>query len=149
MNKLLLPNARFISLPSYQLGNDWFELSLKLDAALEALHLELSEETIFLHYSVAPGLVLEGKGECRVARSVTGPFKNLDGDFKLTDWTQGLVFKFSISTNSWETLLSQCYTLWEDLVRETKEIKSAFSISFKRELKDGLSNGTEVIFYQR
>ena len=148
MNKLILPNARFISLPSAQLGQDWFEVCLKLDSALEALNLELSEEAIYLHYSLAPALVLEGRGECRVARSVTGPLKNLDGDFKLTDWNQGFVFKFSFSLNSWESLLSQCYSSWEHLIRENHKIKSAFTVSLRRGLKDSLSNSIEVIFYQ-
>ncbi len=148
MNKSILPNARFISLPSSQIGRDWYEVTLKLDSVLEELGLELLEEVVYLHYGSAPGMVIEGSAECRIARSVIGPLKKLEGDYKITDWTQGLVYKIPLSANSWDDLLAQCYKAWENLVRMAIKPTSQFTISLKRELKDTLQHKVEVIFYE-
>ncbi len=148
MIKSILPNARFISLPSTQLGKDWFELTLKLDSTLEALGLELSEEVTYLHFSVAPGLILDGAGECRVARSIIGPHKNLNGESKISDWQQGFVYRFQLNAQSWDELFVQCYEAWEKLARNNLKMSSSFTVVVKREIQEKLFLTSEAIFYE-
>jgi len=148
MNKSILPNTRFISLPSAQLGKDWFELTLKLDSTLEALGLELSEEVTYLHFSVAPGLILDGAGECRIARSVVGPQKSLNGEFKISDWQQGFVYRFQLNAQSWDEVFAQCYEAWEKLARNNHKTSSSFTIVVKREIQEKLFLTLEAIFYE-
>ncbi len=148
MNKAILPNARFISLPSAQLGKDWFELTLKLDSTLEDLGFELSEEATYLHFSVAPGVILDGAGECRVARSIIGPHKSLNGEFKISDWQQGFVYRFKLSVQSWDEMFTQCYAAWEKLVRNNLKIRSSFTVVVKREIQEKLFLTSEAIFYE-
>jgi hypothetical protein len=134
--KALLPNARFLTLPSENLGRDWFEKSRQIDQSLPDLGMDLAEETIYLLYSRSPGAILEGSGECLIARAVVGPKRALEGDLRLEDWVQATVERLPLKRLShWGELLEDCYREWENLHRQARQVAPAFMVVFKRRLE--------------
>jgi hypothetical protein len=144
--KTLLPNCRWLTLPSEKLGRDWAELAQQLDQALESLALDLAEESVFLLFDRSPGAVLEGEAEVLVARSVIGPKKNLDGAMKLVDWTQGVTFRQQIKSLDWTQIHLECALAWEDLHGKGLISKSGYILLLKRRLKPQLELTIEVLF---
>lgn len=134
MIQTILPNARWLTLPSLHEGRDWAELAQKIDEELPALGMELAEESIFLLFE---------RGECLVARPVTGPKKNLPGPIKLRDWTQSPVLKKVLQSYRWEDILAEVRSSWTALGRPGPPEK--FMLLIKRRLIPDLKLTVELL----
>ncbi len=145
--KSLLPNCRFLSLPSEHLGKDWFEKSHEIDEQLDGLGMDLAEESVYLMFDRAPGSILAGEANCRIARSVIGPKKELTGVLRMNDWVQAPVHRKSIKASDWTQILQECYSEWENLQRQGQKIAAPFMIVAKRRLVPELSLALEVLFH--
>lgn len=152
MIKTLLPNARFLSLESENLGQDWSTKVQAIDRQLSGLSMDLAEESIFLLFDAAPGSALEGSANCQIARSVIGPKRNLEAPLKLQDWVQGPVWRklmVSRPTLNWGELLDECYQEWENLQKQGHHLKAPFMLVIKRRMeqpKNELQLTVELLF---
>jgi hypothetical protein len=150
--KTILPNARFITLPSENSGRDWFEKSRQIDRQLAELSLDLAEETVYLLFDRSPGSILHGSGNCLVARSVIGPKRQLEGELGLQDWVQAPVHQYALKQiHHWEALLEECYQEWENLHRQALKLQAPFILAFKRQTEgqDGpLRLTAELLFWE-
>lgn len=106
---------RWLCLPSENLGADWFDKSQKIDQHLSELGMDLAEEATFLLLSNGPSDILEGRGQCLVARSVIGPLKEVESPLILLDWSAAPV---------WQTLL-EGETLPELLEKSQEALREA------------------------
>lgn len=147
MTKSLLPNCRFLSLSSELLGKDWLEKSQEIDAQLDNLGMDLAEEAVYLLFDRAPGSVLAGEAQCRIARSVIGPKKELTGALRMNDWVQAPVHRQAIQASEWSQILQECYNEWENLQRQGQKIAAPFMIVAKRRLTPQLSLSLEALFH--
>ncbi len=152
MIKTLLPNARFLSLDSDNLGQDWSTKAQAIDRQLSGLSMDLAEESVFLVFNAAPGSVLEGSAHCQIARSVIGPKRNLEAPLKLQDWVQGPVWRklmVSLPSLNWGDLLDESYKEWENLQRQGHHLKASFMLVIKRRMeqpKNELQLTVELLF---
>lgn len=141
MSNSLLANLRWLCLPSDNLGGDWFDKSRHIDSCLEAEGFDLSEESVYLLFSDSPEKILNGVGQCLVARPVIGPLKEVKAPFKLIDWKAAPIWR--------ETL--QGATLDEILISAEGTKKNAvkgFYLRVKRDLSDELKLSVEGIFHE-
>lgn len=146
--KSLLPNCRFLTLASHELGRDWSDRSTEIDDQLDELGMDLAEESIYLLFDQAPGSIIHGEGSCLVARSVIGPKKNLEGALKLTDWVQAPVERKALRSTDWDQILEECYQEWESLQRQSRKLAAPFMIVAKKRLIPELSLTVEVLFQE-
>lgn len=152
MIKTILPNARFLSLDSENLGQDWAQKAQGIDRQLPGLSMDLAEESVFLLFDAAPGSVLDGSAHCQIARSVIGPKRNLEAPFKLQDWVQAPVWRKlmgSRPTLNWGELLDESYQEWENLQRQGHPLKASFMLVIKRRMepqKQELQLTIELLF---
>ena len=145
--KSLLPNCRFLSLPSEHLGRDWFEKSQEIDDQLETLGMDLAEESVYLLFDRAPGVVIAGEAACRIARSVIGPKRDLEGALRISDWIQAPVHRSELKSVEWAQILKECYLEWENLQRQGQKIAAPFIVVAKRRLAPDVSLSLEVLFH--
>lgn len=143
----LLPNLRFLTLPSSDLGGDWFEKSQKIDSVLDAFGLDLAQEEVYLLFSHSPSDVLEGEGKCLVARPVIGPKKELEKPFELTDWKASPVLRLQLEGESLVELLESAEESLSKL-QNHHQYASDFILCAKRELKPALILSVEAIFHE-
>lgn len=143
----ILSNQRFLTVASDSLGRDWFDKSQQLDQQLEALGLELSEESVYLIFDRSPGAILALEGQCLIARPVIGPKKELSSPFAMHDWAQASVWRYQAKLTQWSDLLNGAYNSWEELQRLNSKLRPSFMVAVKRTLKDKLELNGEVLFY--
>ena len=148
MIQRILSNQRFLTIPSDNLGRDWFEKTQRLDQQLEPLGLELAEEVVYLMFDRSPGGILAEEGRCLISRSVIGPKRNMTLPFGQHDWIQSHVWSKLVDLNDWGNLLKDCYGVWEELQRSNKNISPAFMITIKRTLNPKLVVVGEILFYR-
>lgn len=144
--KSILSNCRWLTLESEVLGKDWSEKAQEIDENLEGLGMDLAEETVFLLFDRSPGAISAGEGRCRVARSVIGPKRRLEGPLELVDWIQAPVHQITLKVGTWTEVLNQCYKEWENLQRQGHKPVSPFMILVKRRLEPELELKLEVLF---
>ena len=144
MIKSYLSNLRWICLPSENLGEDWFEKSLAIDQLIEVEGMDLAEEAVYLLFSSRPNEVLEGKGDCLIARSVIGPKKALLNPYLLIDWKASAVWRESLVGENLRQILESA----EILRSQTPVIHQAFILCVRRELNPNLSVKVEVMFHE-
>lgn len=128
-----LPNMRWLCLPSENLGADWFDRSQEIDQLLSDLGMDLAEETTFLLFSKGPEDVLEGKGQCLVARSVIGAVREVQAPLALLDWTAAPVWQKPLQGKTLSELLSES----QEFVREVgdqRKLAPDFILSIRRRL---------------
>ncbi len=89
----LLPNMRLIGLESMRDGQDFLELTQKIDETLEHLGHDLAEEAVYIFYSP--------EGESLVARSTIGPLKEPKLPFKTWDWVSAPVERATLKASTW------------------------------------------------
>jgi len=142
-----LPNCRFLSVESDLLGKDWSEKSQLIDDQLDDLAMDLAEESVYLLFDRAPGSVQAGEAVCRVARSVVGPKKELQGNLTMSDWVQAPVHRKALKSSIWEDILQECYAEWESLQRQGQTVTAPYMIVAKRRLAPELSLSLEVLFH--
>lgn len=139
-------NQRLVCLPSQGLGEDWLELSSKIDEVIPGHGLDLSEEAVYLIFDGSPGSVLHGEGSCLVARSVIGPLVQLPPPFKLMDISSRKVNRQKLQENSWSEALEAAFGAWQELQRQGKIVQTGFIFCLRRRLVPELNLELEVIF---
>lgn len=137
---------RWLALPSVGSGEDWEEQVLKLDRSLESLGYELAEETVFLLFSHSAYDILQGIGQCLVARPVIGPKKGHAGPFLLKDWTAKEVWKSSVRGATLEDFLSLVVAIEQNVRSQEKQLERGFILCLKRSLGIDFSVTVEAIF---
>jgi hypothetical protein len=144
MIQVLLPNLRWVCVPSETLGEDWLEKSLTLDQSLHLQGMDLAEEAVYLLFSLGPQDVLDGRGECLIARSVIGPKKALPPPFRSMDWTSTEVWKANLEG---ENLRQQLESL--EVLRTQSSLKAqSFMVCVRRQLRPHLSVKVEALLYE-
>lgn len=148
MNNTLLANLRWLCLPSENLGGDWYEKGQKIDSCLEAEGFDLSEESVYLLYSDSPEKILDGEGQCLVARPVIGPLKEVKAPFKLIDWKAAPVWQENLSGATLEEVLTQAETAKRNAVKGAREFSKSFYLRVRRHLQGELKLTVEGIFHE-
>lgn len=142
----ILPNMRLLCLQSESRGEDWTNLTLKIDDDLSGLSMDLAEEAVYLMFDRAPGAVLNHEGRVLVGRSVVGPKKMVDAPLHLVDWVARPVHRKKIESNEWEDVFEEAFAEWEKLQQLNQKTAPAFILCLKRKLLDALELEIEVIF---
>lgn len=144
----LLPNVRWLCLQSESMGQDWYEKSLEIDALIAEEGLDLSEESVFLLYSNPPEEVLDGLGECLIARPVIGPKKKFKAPFELIDWKALPVYRTAVSGDTLTQLLERASKAREAAMEGSKAYAGDFILCVGRKLKGELILSVEAIFHE-
>lgn len=144
----LLANMRWLCLPSENLGQDWLVKSQELDASLALEGMDLAEETVYLLFSNAPSEILDGNGQCLVARSVIGPKKNMEEPLRLIDWKAAPVWQETLQGETLAELLESAAVKREKAQKAGRALARPFSLCVRRRLVPGLVLSTEVIFHE-
>jgi hypothetical protein len=147
LNKILLPNLRFLSLPSGKSGQDWSELAHRIDNFALENGYELSEESVFLTFDRIPAALAVGEGNCSVSRPVIGPLKELPGEFWLEDWTQKNVFQMEVEKDSWQELWDKAQEGWEELQRNGEKLGTSFLVRLSRRLGPDLTLKMHIYYH--
>jgi len=124
---------RWICLPSENLGADWFDKSQEIDQLLPELGMDLAEEATFLLFSSGPSSVLEGKGQCLVARPVIGPLKEVQAPLALLDWTAAPVWQTQLQARTLPELLHESEEAAKEAGNKGK-LASDFILCIRRRL---------------
>ena len=148
MSRIILPNARFLGLPSQSSGRDWDELIPKIDNVMDEIGLNLAEETIVLIFSQGIEPTLEDDVECKVCRPVTGPKRQPPAPFIMEDWDQKFVHSFSLGSLGWDEVSHESLKIRDQLEREGKKLKKEMILLLKRRLVPELKLSLEVVFYE-
>ena len=138
----LLPNMRWLSMPSSFVGEDWREVSAKLDDMIAGSGWDLADESVYLLYDADPESALRGEASCKIARSVIGPKKDPGAAFSLTDWKAAQVFHKRLQATSWDGIFTESMNEW----KKTEKNYKVFMLCIKRRLNPALSIETEAIF---
>lgn len=142
----LLPNMRLLCLPSESLGQDWYEKEQELDQTLEGRGMDLAEESVYLLFSDTPTDILDGGGQCLVARSVIGPKIQVETPFHLIDWVAAPVWRERIQGETWMDLLGQAEDVRLKAEKGPRPLAKSFTLCVRRHLKTGLILETDVLF---
>jgi len=144
----LLPNLRFLCLPSENLGQDWLEKSQQLDGLLTAEGFDLAEEAIYLLFSDNPSNILESEGQCLIARPVIGPKKELPTGLNLIDWKAAPIWREAISGETYIELLESAEEARTKATKGRSDFAQPFILRIRRKLKPKLILFVEAIFHE-
>ena len=144
----LLPNLRFLCLPSENLGQDWLEKSQKLDGLLTSEGFDLAEEAIYLLFSENPSDILESHGQCLVARAVIGPKKELPEGLNLIDWKAAPIWREAISGETYVEILESVEEIRTRAIKGRSDFAQPFILRIRRKLKPKLILLVEAIFHE-
>lgn len=135
-------------MPSENLGNDWFDKSRQIDTVLSELGMDLAEESTFLLFSNPPSDILEGKGQCLIARPVIGPKKNVDAPLALVDWKAAPVWQETLQGGTLEEILECAEEVRLKAQKGQKRFADAFSLRIRRWLKPDLEITVDSFFHE-
>jgi hypothetical protein len=144
----LLANLRWICLPSENQGQDWFDKGREIDTHLFNEGMDLSEEATYLLFSADPHKVLDGEGQCLIARPVIGPKKSLLAPFSLIDWKAVPVWREKLLGNTLTQILESAEAARMKATKGTKPFAAPFILCVRRELKEELILSVEAIFHE-
>jgi len=144
----LLGNMRWLCLPSENLGHDWFDKGREIDSLLPQLGFDLAEESTFLLFSANPSDVLEGRGQCLVARPVIGPRKNVEAPLALVDWKAAPVWQETLSGESLVELLENAEEARLKAQKGPRPLADSFSLCVRRRLNPELKITVDSIFHE-
>jgi hypothetical protein len=144
----LLPNLRLLGLPSDAAGADWLAKSTVLDGALEGLGLDLAEEAVYLLFTDAPDALLEGHGDCVVARSVIGPKRSPGPPYILRDWKAAPVWRELLAGGGLEELLAAADSIRRRIREDHPRLAGAFMLRVGRAIAPDLRLSVEAIFHE-
>jgi hypothetical protein len=144
----LLPNLRWLCLPSENFGEDWYDKGLEIDSLIQEHGLDLSEEVIYLLFSDSPENVLNGLGQCLVARPVIGPKKKFNPPFELIDWKALPVYRAKLTGDTLKDILERALLARNTAEKGSKPFAQDFVISLNRKLKEELFLSVEAIFHE-
>lgn len=142
----LLPNMRLLGISSENEGMDWFEKQQLIDQKIEASDWELTEEVSYLFFSHTPQDILEGRGECFVARPVTGPKREVAAPWILKDWTAAPVWQHEIQGQTLLEMLNAAQKARTLAQKELKKMQEPFILCVRRKLIPELVIETLVLF---
>lgn len=148
MTNSLLANLRWVSLPSENLGQDWFEKSLEIDTFIHQENMDLSEECTYLLFSEPPLNILDGSGQCLVARPVIGPKKDLSAPFKMIDWIALPVSRQALKGESLSDLLESAEVMRRKISDTHHKLSGPFMLCVRRSLKTELILAVEGVFHE-
>ena len=137
-----LPNSRWLYLTSDEFGNDWQEKCRRIDDYIETLGLDLVQEDAYLFFN------LEGKGECVIGRSVSGPKKDLTKPFHFLDWSTKPIFLVLLEGVTLEDYLECAKEKRTALELQGRKLKTSFILRIRRQLAPELKVAIEAIFYE-
>lgn len=143
-----MANIRWLCIPSETSGEDWLEKSSLLDSSLESLGMDLAEEAVYLLFSEAPSDILEGNGQCLIARSVIGPKRSVGAPLKLIDWKAAPVLRERILGEGLTEILENAQDLHFKAQKDSKDLARDFALCVKRELVPELKLRVEAIFHE-
>lgn len=143
-----LANIRWLAIPSETSGEDWFEKSVILDENLESLGLDLAEEAVYLIYSETPDKILDGTGECLIARSVIGPKREPVAPLRLIDWKAAPVWRETLFGESLTDYLEGAEEARFKVQKSAEKLAKSFMIVVKRKLEPELKLEVETIFHE-
>jgi len=143
-----LANIRWLAIPSDGSGQDWFEKSILLDQTLESYGLDLAEEAVYLLYSDTPEEILEGNGQCLVARSVVGPKREVEPPLNLVDWKALPVWREKVKGDSLVDLLEEAQDARLKASEGPKPFAKSFMLVVKRRLDGEIKLEVETIFHE-
>ncbi|MFP5385238.1 MAG: hypothetical protein ACLGHN_04120 [Bacteriovoracia bacterium] len=143
-----LPNLRWLCLPSTHSGQDWSEKAIEIDSVLSEEGMDLSDESVYLLFTHEPHEMLEGKGQCLIARPVIGPKKVLDAPFSLVDWVAAPVWRETVQGETFEDILRITEDSRLKALKENPGLAPGFFLCVQRRLVPELKLRVEVIFYQ-
>lgn len=141
-----LPNMRLLALPSDALGEDWFEKGQLIDQELSKGDWEVAEESTYLFFSASPEDVLNGDGQCLVARSIIGPKREVAAPWILNDWTAAPVWQGMLKGQTLSEKLANASELRASARKELKKIAEPFILCVRRKLVPELVIETFVLF---
>lgn len=143
-----LANMRWLCLPSENLGQDWFEKGQEIDSILTEEGYDLSEESTYLLFSEGPDKILNGDGQCLIARPVIGPKKVVSEPLKLLDWTAAPVWQETVQGETFSDVLMNSLAAKHKAVKGPKPYAESFSLRIRRSLTPALILSVEVIFHE-
>lgn len=142
-----LPNLRLIGLLSKNIGRDWAQISTEIDLVISQMGYVLSEEDIYLIFSNKPLDIIEGRGECLVARSVVGPKKLIEAPFTMKDWDAYEVMTETLkSRNFLELLMEAGQILANSTLNYGPRKSEGFILRVKRYLSEELELSIELLW---
>lgn len=144
----LLGNMRWLCLPSENLGHDWFDKGREIDSLLPQLGLDLAEESTFLIFSTNPSDVLEGRGQCLVARPVIGPKKSVEAPLALLDWKAAPVWQETLQGETLVELLENAEEARLKAQKGQRPFADSFSLCVRRRLTPELRITVDSIFHE-
>ena len=144
----LLPNLRWLCLPSDNLGQDWFQKARSIDQVLAQEGMDLAEETTFLLFSNAPSDILEGIGECVIARAVIGPKKNLTPPWMIQDWRAAPVWREVLQGQTLTEFLENAEERRLKANKIERSFAEPFILSVRRHLDPDLRLSVECLFHE-
>jgi hypothetical protein len=140
-----LPNIRWLCLPSEQAGLDWTLKEQEIDTILSSEGMDLAEEATYFLFSENPEDVLDGQGQCLIARPVIGPKKTFKAPFKLIDWTASPVWRETVTGETLHDLLESSMVVRQ---RASLDLARPFFLCVRRQLNPDLKLIVEAIFHQ-
>lgn len=143
-----MANMRWLCLPSENLGNDWFDKSRQIDTVLSELGMDLAEESTFLLFSKPPSDILEGNGQCLIARPVIGPKKNVEAPLALVDWKAAPVWQETLQGDTLVEILECAEEVRLKAQKGQKPFADAFSLRIRRWLKPDLEITVDSFFHE-
>lgn len=132
----ILPNMRWLCLPSEVNGEDWWELGQALDDRLSELGMDLAEESVYLLY--------RSGSPCLVARSVIGPIREMALPLQRIDWKSAPVHRKTLTGQYWDELFREVMSEGQSIGREGDAL--FFMLCLRRRLSPELTLSVEVIF---
>lgn len=142
----LQPNIRLLGHLSDAIGKDWNDKVRVVDSGLSDLGMELSEEVIYLLFSNTPHEILDGMGECIVARPVIGAKKQVPHPLVLIDVQAREVWQESVMGETLEDLLQQAELARSHGQKQFKTFARSFMLTIRRRLVPQLIVECEVLF---
>ncbi len=139
---------RWLCLPSENLGQDWFEKAVEIDSILTEEGYDLSEESTYLLFSDNPEKILNGQGQCLIARPVIGPKKVVSEPMKLLDWTAAPVWQEKVHGETFHDILLASQSARQSAIKGRKPYAEPFSLCVRRRLTPALILSIEVIFHE-
>lgn len=143
-----LANMRWLCLPSENLGQDWFDKSQEIDSVLTEEGYDLSEESTYLLFSESPEKILDGAGQCLIARPVIGPKKMVPEPLKLLDWTAAPVWQETVSGETFNDILTSTLAAKQKAIKGPKPYAGPFSLRIRRSLNPALILSVELILHE-
>jgi hypothetical protein len=109
---------------------------------------DLAEEAVYLHFSEAPHKILDGHGQCLIARPVIGPKKLVAPPLSLNDWKAAPVWQEKLQGETLIDLLNDAVAARQRVIKGQIRLVDSFSLRVQRKLSPDLILSVELIFHE-